>query len=428
MWRRHVYEKHKIAMPNRRENAERGRVNGRSSSKETKSRQDKKNSLDKENLTFVQAGTSAATRLTAATSTQSSPPKAGPSKLQRDLSSESPEPENAPIETDPPRTSGTTGGHLKLSVQPPSNLSAVNTSDLISTPPLTPHRSRNVGSTEISPASDRIELSPYNPLATPAFRHSPGPLPSDHPWRWDPSDPRHEAANELSLSMIVQEATRVSKQLESSPIAFDGKASGIFSSPDVFPKGYASFLRSSSVLGDSPSKPAVALSRPSPQRLFTMPESVKTMSPFRGLQSGLSPQFQDIFSGTPSLLGSAYELDWFPARDPILSYSDSHEADSPPVSSPETDSPVLRSSSALNVGAAGVGFGLGFGLLEPFSLDDGPLLGKGNDDDDIEELLQSPAEKSKYSDAKSASMESSTGTPHEHPETSRALKRRRTSA
>ncbi|KAJ7169981.1 hypothetical protein C8R46DRAFT_220043 [Mycena filopes] len=121
MWRRHVFEKHKIAMANRRSDIERPR--GRNSNKENKQ-------------------------------------KSG--KGKRDEDDESP---LSVLKLDEPAT-----------LVPQDESAALHTTTMASATPI----SRRV----IPPAS------PYDPLLTPSFRHSPPRLPSDQPWRFpSPSHP-----------------------------------------------------------------------------------------------------------------------------------------------------------------------------------------------------------------------------------------------
>lgn len=69
-----------------------------------------------------------------------------------------------------------------------------------------------------------IQASPYNPLLTPSFRHSPPRLPSDQPWRFpSPSHPLHSRSPELYLGTIVRGGTSPSAKdvsiLNSSPVS-----------------------------------------------------------------------------------------------------------------------------------------------------------------------------------------------------------------
>ncbi|KAJ7070931.1 hypothetical protein C8F01DRAFT_404385 [Mycena amicta] len=128
MWRRHVFEKHKIAMSNRRNDLERPR--GRGSNKENKRA-----------------------------------PKSVKKEESHDTIVDLDDVPNAPVIPQ--------GDFLPaLEIEcPPS-------------PPVVP------------PAS------PYDPLLTPSFRHSPPPLPSDQPWRYNsPSHPLHRSRN-VSLTML----------------------------------------------------------------------------------------------------------------------------------------------------------------------------------------------------------------------------------
>jgi hypothetical protein len=85
-------------------------------------------------------------------------------------------------------------------------------------PPLTPHLqdrsdARNIcerpSEGQIPAQSPVVPLpippqSPYDPLQTPSFRHSPPRLPSDQPWRFpSPSHPLHSRAQDISLAMLA---------------------------------------------------------------------------------------------------------------------------------------------------------------------------------------------------------------------------------
>ncbi|KZT30479.1 hypothetical protein NEOLEDRAFT_1173900 [Neolentinus lepideus HHB14362 ss-1] len=411
MWRRHVYEKHKIAMANRRENAERGR--GRTSTKDTKSKSDKKSSVDKENVTFVKNPTFIASTASNKYAWPSPPRKAGPSVARAGTYSDSSDDEDTPADASVDGVAALdnellqsplgTGQHL---VQP-------------ETPPLTPRKSLNptVG---LSPY-EKIELSPYDPLAEPSFRHSPGTVPSAQPWKFNsPSHPLYGKAGDVSLNT----ATHVSLTFDSSP-----PCPASLTEKEVTGLSTPEYERLRSEILQSP----VKCIKPSPRRLFTM----GTMSDPASKPVGFS-DVQDLFPDE-HLLDAPFGSEWLTSEDPILSMSiyqplplkESFEVHTPPLSSPEVESPVLRSTSVLDLnaetGSNASLVGLGIGLLEPFSLD-----GESFEELlDIEEIYASAKKsKSKPSPKGSRSVPQELMTEpgdSEIVESTRASKRRRTS-
>ncbi|KAJ7492523.1 hypothetical protein FB451DRAFT_959693, partial [Mycena latifolia] len=156
MWRRHVFEKHKIAMANRRNDMERPR--GRNSNSACPRRT---NALGK------------------------APRKTESHETILNLND----------------TTVSTASLIPLGESAPQL-------DISSCPPASPTSSHI-----IPPAS------PYDPLLTPSFRHSPPRLPSDQPWRFpSPSHPLHRS-RELSLTMLGGDSP-----VNPSPIAPRGRA------------------------------------------------------------------------------------------------------------------------------------------------------------------------------------------------------------
>ncbi|KAJ6604753.1 hypothetical protein DFH09DRAFT_321034 [Mycena vulgaris] len=280
MWRRHVFEKHKIAMANRRNDMERPR--GRNSNKENK-RAPKSIKKDESHDTILNLDDTAVP--------------------------------NAPL-----IPQGEFAPQLDISSFPPA-----------------------------SPTSNRAipPASPYNPLLTPSFRHSPPRLPSDQPWRFpSPSHPLHWS-RELSLTMLGGDSP-----VAPSPIAPRGRARAV----------------------------TTPLSSPCTSGLgFETPESLAKIRPFsRTLFSRAALKL----ASTPPSSGrrrarrsSDAAVDWNSTKPLALLGSDQNpfvtiwadgddEGGSPPSSSPEGESPVVRS------GARPTGVGLGIGLLEPFILPD----------------------------------------------------------
>lgn len=284
-----------------------------------------------------------------------------------------------------------------------------------STPPLTPGLSPS--SSSLARKHDLAKIvaeSPYNPLLTPSFRHSPAR--PDQPWRYpSPSHPMHK---DLSLSMLAcGEASSTLSGLDVSPVvllpASERKKRSIFSSPAFLSKKDGSspdvdaLLRSRGLYASSPRRLFTDSGLPTPfhERIksIRMPEtpgdnkftphkqllgsSVKkstnlrrTMffSPFKspGKPSRLLAPI-DLASEDPFSDG-AYSIKQILASDALDDLPDS-----PPDSSEECDSPVLRSSqlgpsqsqgsaSFIYPKAAESGVGLGIGLMEGFSLKETP--------------------------------------------------------
>lgn len=114
--------------------------------------------------------------------------------------------------------------------------------------------------------------SPYDPLATPSFRHSTPRYPSDQPWRFpSPSHPLHSAARDLSLASFTRsEVTNTpGKGLDVSPIVLGPPDSKhrVLRSPGVPTSSKKrSFWQLNSFANRTPGFP-----KPSPRRLFSLP-------------------------------------------------------------------------------------------------------------------------------------------------------------
>ncbi|KAH9947906.1 hypothetical protein B0H21DRAFT_850800 [Amylocystis lapponica] len=365
MWRRHVYEKHKIAMSNRRDNTL-GERKGRGSNKENKDD---------------------ASRASSRTSRRGVPKaEPGPSKLQ----------ESASFSNDEDMEEEDGGQSLPY-VEPP-----------VRTPPLTPGFSPTKAFRHFD--ISLTQESPYDPLLTPSFRHSPARLPSDQPWRFpSPSHPLHSSARELSLCMLIRgEASPIVSGLDVSPVvivpASERNKRSIFSSP-IVPGSRDMETCSDSEGREKPKASAKA----TPRRLFyegppvpitdraafkkhRIPESPlgKSSSPRNGrsladilepggpkLRSSLSPTGKNT-----GLLGPIRLSGEDPFSDDIYSpwvdlsgnANDSSLEFSPP-SSIEGESPVLRSSQISHVSSSSGGStrlntpglsGMGMGLMDAF--------------------------------------------------------------
>ncbi|KAH9898084.1 hypothetical protein C8Q73DRAFT_640408 [Cubamyces lactineus] len=140
---------------------------------------------------------------------------------------------------------------------------------LCGTPPQTPGLSPSKSSASkfnIPPES------PYDPLRTPAFRHSPARLPSDQPWRAS-SAAVNQAVRQLTLGMLVcGEASPNVRGLDVSPIvivpASERKKRSIFSPPTQQTPGPERRL----ALLDALSEQEPDMLFPSPRRLFADPD------------------------------------------------------------------------------------------------------------------------------------------------------------
>ncbi|KAI0673453.1 hypothetical protein C8Q78DRAFT_967961 [Trametes maxima] len=144
-----------------------------------------------------------------------------------------------------------------------------------STPPQTPGLSPSKSS------GSRLNIppeSPYDPLRTPAFRHSPARLPSDQPWRASGAA-SSQAVRQLTLGMLVcGEASPTVRGLDVSPIvivpASERKKRSIFSPPTRTPTAERSLALLAS-MQDDPDQGGLI---PSPRQLFADTASGRTPS------------------------------------------------------------------------------------------------------------------------------------------------------
>ncbi|KAI0068375.1 hypothetical protein BV25DRAFT_1818784 [Artomyces pyxidatus] len=451
MWRRHVFEKHKIAMANRRDNMERSRKGA--GTRETKDRQEKENfsgparnsrsstaAGNKSKLRSLRpaAGTSASAFFDrgnghdeSADDEEEIPIPSAPRIPQEEFSVLEPSPElsRPPLSQSSSRTSPT----------PPPDSPQSDSPEFVATPVL--------DEGPPTPARLIIPASPYDPLTTPSFRHSPPRLPSDQPWRFpSPSHPLHSMARELSLSMLVSgQATPPSAKTPAAPSAIDvspviiapqtGKAS-VFSTPSVVLFGKRKEVGSDTTF--SAKGHSSNATKPTPRRLFLSgslpapvtdrlsykryrpveesplrrdnaftPRASKSSSDF-SLDTPIRPRIDRIDSG---LLESAVTLGEDPFFNLYGSLAEFHkkvpEIVTPPLSSPGIESPVIRtrkysdhglSNSRSRMLSSGM---IGLGLMEPFSLKQ-DLEDDGEDNGEIEEMLMSsPVARSRLSNTRS---------------------------
>lgn len=292
-----------------------------------------------------------------------------------------------------------------------------------STPPLTPGLSPSAPLFP-RPGIKDIAESPYNPLLTPSFRHSPARLPSDQPWRFpSPSHPLHSSAQELSLSMLIHgEGSPLVSGLDVSPLVLVPKSErrkrSIFSSPFAIPTNQDRDTCSDGEGTDSARRPV----KPTPRKLNydgNLPTPFTDRIKFGQYRIPESPLGRSFFSSKSKGLVAVVQANdaWrTPAKSPLgrglldpiqLEGEDpfmgmlykpfnlqgaqsgvrSPRGLSPPASSPEAESPVLRSSQLSESAAGGGkvasdGVGLGIGLMAGFSLKD-PAASQVDDDADL---------------------------------------------
>ena len=273
--------------------------------------------------------------------------------------------------------------HASTSSDPP-NIFGEASDELIGTSPAVPH--------PVAPDT------PYDPLQTPSFRHSPPRLPSDQPWRYpSPSHPLHLRTRELSLSMLVpNDPSPITRgvnpagsplTVQSSPLSKAGPSTefDIIKTParskSSFPKPFTKLFR---------------VPTPSPLSFGNEVHNCGTSSPFTlALRSGPRRQRKrplDISEGWENCLVSSDTSMSSTNNDPFAVYSSwflTEDRVVSPVRNPkpsEFDSPILRT------GTLTTAVGLGIGLLDPFTFPrEEPL----NDvaDVDLKEILSSPCSK-----------------------------------
>ncbi|KAF9015247.1 hypothetical protein BDQ17DRAFT_1268932 [Cyathus striatus] len=388
MWRRHVFEKHKIAMSNRRDGNDRPR--GRGSGKENRQadnrHRDDHLTLDKvvnmdvnpqtdpQNVShksrfrsLLPAEELKSHRRDRAKAKEKMAPPAAPSEVVEGDQNKPIQDQKSVPPISPPLTPQPSSG----------SASAIDSTDADASDKTNP------GSpTPIPPA---VPPSPYDPLLTPSFRHSPPRLPSDQPWRFpSPSHPLHSQTRELTLSMLIRDS--------SSPLikgsAFLGASPFIAQrSPMSSPRAgkYINELDTpagSSRLGGSSNRKRLLRGHlPSPvsgrlggeigkYRIEASPLSRTPSTSIRGHKKSISELTDDFFSSPRIPLYSSEFLSdpfvamynasaWTPLKNAI---SNSSVRNTPSKAILEAESPVLRNRSISS------GIGLGIGLLEPFTL------------------------------------------------------------
>ncbi|KAF8807502.1 hypothetical protein BYT27DRAFT_6572938 [Phlegmacium glaucopus] len=404
MWRRHVFEKHKIAMSNRRDGNDRPRGRTGKENRQhlpSRNRDDNHDNLvsmvvapqtDPENTSHKSRfrstkGVGSSRNLRERGRKKSSEPidePSTPSPLTKDLPK--PTEDNEDFEMAFPLFSPMTP-NPSISSDPPNILSEAS-DELIGNSPAVPHLV--------------VPDTPYDPLQTPSFRHSPPRLPSDQPWRYpSPSHPFHIRTRELSLSMLVPN--------DPSPITTGVTPAGgspltVHSTPlsQAAPSTGFDIIKTPARSKPSFPKPFTKLFRaPTPSPLGFVNEARSNgASPLTlALRSGPRRQRKrplDISEGWENYLVSSSDISIGGTNnDPFAVYSSwplTEDRVVSPVRNPklsEFDSPVVRSGTLITA------VGLGIGLLDPFVFPrEEPLSDVA--DSDLKEILSSPCSKQAY--------------------------------
>ncbi|KAI0286981.1 hypothetical protein BGY98DRAFT_24748 [Russula aff. rugulosa BPL654] len=399
MWRRHVFEKHKIAMSNRRENAERSR------------KADVKGGQEKENLSVHKRGGPVdevtksrlrSLRPAASASTSALSDRKNDNEFDIDVDLYVPYAPRVPQGEFP-------------ALEPPLDLSRspLFQAHFPDSPTPLLNSPRSLSSEITAPCHDAsplppvpvIPLSPYNPLTTPSFRHSPPRLPSDQPWRFpSPSHPLHFTALDASLGVIAPEQASPSgvvsapSAIDVSPVIIaprEGKASS-YNTPSVLIFGKKDTGRSTT----KRSTTKRSTTKPTPRRLFissSLPTPITERlgldrsrpaeeSPLRRIGNRRTPRTSKAPMFAPARIKMNGILAASPGEDLFGKlYGTVTEPGKPfaraiatPLSSPNADSPVVRTrryvsednrmKSALNRELYSKEQTIGLGLLEAFSL------------------------------------------------------------
>ena len=312
-----------------------------------------------------------------------------------------------------------------LALEPPLDLSRppLSKSNSRDSPTPPPNSPRSVSPEVTSPSHEAspspplpvIPISPYNPLTTPSFRHSPPRLPSDQPWRFpSPSHPLHFTALDVSLGLVTREQASPSgilsapSAIDVSPVIIaprDGKASS-YSTPSVVIFGKKDTGRNTTK--PTPRRLFVSSSLPTPitERLGLDRSRPAEESPLRRIGSRYTPRAPKAptFSLARKKMNGvlATSLGEDPFGNPYGTVTEpgklsSGRAIATPLSSPNTDSPVVRTrrymgddklmKSALNRELFSKEQTIGLGLLEAFSL--GQEAADVEDDCEIDSMLMS---------------------------------------
>ncbi|KAI8980696.1 hypothetical protein BD414DRAFT_420727 [Trametes punicea] len=208
------------------------------------------------------------------------------------------------------------------------------------TPGLSPSKS-SVSKLNIPPES------PYDPLRTPAFRHSPARLPSDQPWRAS-NTAISQAVRQLTLGMLVcGEASPNVRGLDVSPIvivpASERKKRSVFSPPtQQTPASERRLALLDSLIEQEPE-----MLFPSPRRLFAEPDRTDHTPSIMSRMGDFAWSSPGKDFGLGSSMWPAFTTPAGEVEDPFKAYlhlSPAPKGSSPahPPSSSGSDSPASR--------------------------------------------------------------------------------------
>lgn len=354
MWRRHVFEKHKIAMANRRDANDRGRGRGSGKENKTSAAKAKEDSCDK--LLELQVAPELDPQANAEASPhtsqfRSAPP---PSKNARPKRVRKKDQSMTPDDLESPPAASGSGAN---SVESEPEFADAPTS--LHTPPQSPTLQAQLLGEAIPflATPGPVPPSPYDPLTQPEFRHSPPPLPSDHPWRFpSPSHPLHSDKRDMPLTMLAP-----------SPLVKTPVPSGI--SPQLSPFSTPNASRSSDL--KTPSTLGLSLkSGPRPWFLkdyLGSPLDRHSKSKGHVGSSPLTSSLRGASAGQKRNI-SALSDDWFSdtvlGPDPFAALQSPWPLLSAESSTPKSGRSLGDASPVLRAGSTPVDFGL---LMTPFS-------------------------------------------------------------
>ncbi|KAH9486836.1 hypothetical protein JR316_0000901 [Psilocybe cubensis] len=378
MWRRHVFEKHKIAMANRRDgnvDRPRGRGSGKENRQASKSRDESHDSL----VTMVVAPQTAPENVSSKSrfrSTNARPVLQASNKRGRDRETKKDKEEDPPasLPSQPSQQETSDQSESESDSEPPAASAIVS-------PPLTPHPDTSSDPLNVAhPSSDalvpnsptfiptRIPESPYNPLQTPSFRHSPPRLPSEQPWRFpSPSHPLH-ATRDISLTMVALPLASPIKgfttsspstmlALNSSPISSPSKVlsqSFGFETPARSTASFAKIVKRPQFVKNQMSSPLSSVTTLSHATKECLPVSSPFKRPMATPHKRHSSEYSDSWFADSSLTSTSGSSLSKSVTEDIFSVYDSW----PTIYG--NHSPILRSGPLPPLDR------LSFGLLEPF--------------------------------------------------------------
>ncbi|KAF9472248.1 hypothetical protein BDN70DRAFT_844686 [Pholiota conissans] len=412
MWRRHVFEKHKIAMANRRDgNLDRPR--GRGSGKENRYQAPPRNREETHDslVSMVVAPQTVPVNVSHKSKFRSGKLIEG-TKHRQDQGFNR---ERSVMQTSVKKNNQETDEDSEIEETTPAK-----------SPPLTPHAEissdplsamarqpdeSNVNSPSVLPPV--IPESPYNPLQTPSFRHCSPPLPFDQPWRYpSPSHPLHSNTRDLSLTIVTRPLPSPSKvdvnpmtmlAMHSSPLTSTPQRVSVtnFETPVRSKISGSKALRKKQSIKSYLTSPLNDIHRyHSPEQnlghsLLQRP-LVTPQRHARHLSNLSESWFSDSSLDHTSIPLASTNNDPFSIYDSWV--NDSHISPAHlPKTRQEPESPVLRSGSLTSSA------GLGLGLLEAFAYPSDDFLNDAMETD-LKDMLTSPERRKRRSEGKRTAL------------------------